>query len=142
MAIRVLALVAILPMYTRAGFPQQVPAKKPPALVRDTDVAEGKNEAEAVLKKEYNPALAEQNLKIGNFYFKKGNYDAAIQRFQDAIEYQPSLVAAYDSLGRAYEKKGDKTRALAVYKDFLTKYPDSSKATDFKSRSARLEKSK
>lgn len=137
-----ICLALILSALTGVGFPQQASTKKPPALIRDTGVAEGKTEAEAVLKKEYNPGLADKNLKIGNFYLKKGNYDAAIQRFQDAIDYQPNLVAAYDALGRAHEKNGDKAKALAVYKDFLAKYPDSSKASDFKSRSARLEKEK
>jgi tetratricopeptide (TPR) repeat protein len=135
-------LAVVLCALTGVGFTQQAPPRKPPALIRDTGVAEGKTEPEAVLKKEYNPGLADQNLKIGNFYFKKGNYDAAIQRFQDAIDYQPNLVAAYDALGRAHEKNGDKAKALAVYKDFLAKYPDSSKASEFKSRSARLEKEK
>lgn len=121
---------------------QQAPPKKAPALIRDTGVAEGKTEAETVIKKEYNPLQAERNLEIGKSYFRKGNYDAAISRFQDAIEYQPSLIAAYDALGRAYEKKGDKARAAAVYKEFITKNPDSSKAADFKSRASRLEKGK
>ncbi len=131
-----------LAAFASAGFIQQTPTKKPPGLIRDTGVAEGKSEAEAVIKKEYNPLLAQKNLEIGKDYFKKGNYNAAISRFQDAIEYQPSLVAAYDALGRAYEKKGDKVKAAAVYRDFLTKYPDSSKASDFKSRASRLEKVK
>ncbi|MGA2263124.1 MAG: tetratricopeptide repeat protein [Acidobacteriota bacterium] len=121
---------------------QQTPPKKPPGLVRDTGVAEGKTDAETAAKKNYSPMLAEENLKIGDSYFKKGNYDAAISRYRDAIEYQPNLVQAYDRLGRAYEKKGDKAKALAVYKDFLNKYPDSPKAADFKSRSGRLEKNK
>ncbi len=120
----------------------QAPPKKPPGLVRDTGVADGKTDAETAAKKEYSPMLAEKSLKIGDFYFKRGNYDAAIPRYQDAIEYQPNLVQAYDGLGRAYEKKGDKAKALAVYKVFLNKYPDSPKAADFKSRSERLEKNK
>jgi tetratricopeptide (TPR) repeat protein len=128
--------------FAAAGIAQQTPPKKPPALVRDTGVAEGKTDAETAVKKEYSPLLADKSLKVGDFYFKKGNYDAAIPRYQDAIEYQPNLVQAYDSLGRAYEKKGDKAKALAVYQDFLKKYPNSSKASDFKSRSARLEKNK
>ena len=135
-------LILFLPALAGAGSVQQRPAKKPPGLIRDTGVAEGKTEAEVVIKKEYNPLLAQKNLEIGRDYFKKGNFNAAISRFQDAIEYQPSLVAAYDALGRAYEKKGDKAKAAAVYRDFVTKYPDSSKAPDFKSRASHLEKVK
>jgi tetratricopeptide (TPR) repeat protein len=138
----VFCLALILSAYTSAGFPRQTTAKKPPALIRDTGVAEGKTEAETVLKKEYNPRLAQKSLEVGKDYFKRGNSEAAISRFLEAIEYQPNLAAAYDALGRAYEKTGDKAKALAVYKDFLAKYPDSPKASDFKSRSARLEKEK
>ncbi len=125
-----------------AGFIQVSTSQKPPALIRDTGVAEGKTNVETAKKKEYNPMLALENLKIGNYYFKKGNYVAAIGRFQDAIEYQPNLIDAYDALGRAYEKKGDKEKAISVYKDVLKRYPESPKAGEFKSRTARLEKKK
>ncbi|MBZ5494780.1 MAG: tetratricopeptide repeat protein [Acidobacteriia bacterium] len=135
-----LMLALLAPM--GSGWAQQAPPKKPPAIIRDTGVAEGKTDAETAVKKEYNPLLAAENLEKGKFYFKRGNYDAAIQRYLDALEYQPNLVAAYDALGRAYEKKGDKSRALAIYKDFLKKYPESPSAADFKSRCARLEKKK
>lgn len=135
------SLVALsLPCFADASPGLQNPPKKPPALIRDTGVAEGKTEADTVIKKEYSPPLAEKSLMIGNGYFKKGNYDAAISRYLEAIDYQPNLVEAYDALGRAYEKKGDKVNALAVYKNFLAKYPDSPKAQEFKSRSAKLEK--
>jgi tetratricopeptide (TPR) repeat protein len=117
---------------------QQAPPRKPPALIRDTGVAEGKAEPEAVIKKEYNPLLAERNMKVGDQYLKRGNYDAAISRYQDALEYQPSLVAAYDALGRAFEKKGNKLKAIAVYQDFLKKYPNSSEAPKFRSRCDKL----
>jgi tetratricopeptide (TPR) repeat protein len=131
-------LALFLTAFASLGSSQQTPPRKPPALIRDTGVAEGKAEPEAVIRKEYNPLLAERNLKVGDQYMKRRNYDAAISRYQDAIEYQPSLVAAYDALGRAFEKKGDKLKAIAVYQDFLKKYPDSSEAPKFKSRSDRL----
>ena len=123
-----------------SGFSQQTPPKKSPTIIRDTDVAEGKTDVEAAVKKEYNPAHAEEDLKVGDFYLKRGNIDAAIQRFQEALEYQPNLPAAADALGRAYEKKGDTAKALAVYRDFVRRNPDSPKIADFKLRGDRLEK--
>jgi tetratricopeptide (TPR) repeat protein len=139
--ILIVSLLALsFPAWAGAPPGQQAPPKKLPALIRDTDVAEGKTESETVLKREYNPLLAEKNLKIGNSYYKKKNYDAAISRYQEAIEYQPNLFEAYKVLGQAFEKKGDKIKALAVYRDFLAQYPDSPLAKEFKSRSARLEK--
>jgi len=115
-------------------------AQKPPVLIRDTAVAEGKVPPETAKNKEFNPHLAAENLKVGDFYLKRKNYTAAIERYRDAIEYQPNLVAAYDALGRAYEKSGAKDKATAVYQDFLKKFPESPRAAEFKSRSARLEK--
>jgi len=131
----------------------QTSPQKPPALIRDTGVAEGKANPETVKEKEYNPMKAEENLRIGEFYFKEGNYVAAIGRYEDAIEYQPNLVAAYDALGRAYEKKADKDKtpeekkadrdkALAVYRNFLKSYPSSPKAAEFQSRCDRLQAKK
>jgi tetratricopeptide (TPR) repeat protein len=137
MSCLVLGLITI----TDTGFAQD-PPRKPPALIRDTGVAEGKIESEVAKKKEFNPLLAEQNLKIGDFYLKKKNYAGAIERYRDALEYQPNLVAAYDALGRVYEKKGDTEKALLVYRDFLNKYPESPKAVEFKSRISRLEQKK
>ena len=127
-------------LLTIPGVAQQAPPKKPPALIRDTAVAEGKTEPEVAVKKEYSPLLAMKNLDVGKQYLKKKNYDAAIQRFRDAIDYDPSLVQAYDNLGRAYEKKGDKAKAVAVYKDFVKMNPDSPKVAEYNSRSSQLEK--
>jgi tetratricopeptide (TPR) repeat protein len=111
-----------------------------PALIRDTDTAEGKETIEPVKPKEYNPMEAEKNLQIGNFYFKGRNYDAAIMRYLEALEYQPDFVKAFDALARAYEKSKQYDKAAAVCRDFLRKHPGSSKAADFKSMLGRLEK--
>ncbi len=135
------AVFLCLFVFAGTGFSQE-PPRKPPVLIRDTAVAEGKAEAEEAVKKEYNPMLAEENLKIGNFYFKRKNYVAAIARYQDALEYQPNLLAAHDALGRAYEKNGDNQKALAVYQSFLKNYPESPKADEFRSRCTKLEKKK
>jgi len=119
---------------------QQSPPSRRPALIRDTDKAEGKEEADANQPKEFNPLLAAKNLKVGDFYFKKKNYIAAIQRYAEAIEYQPNLTEAYEALGRAYEKNGDPAKAVNTYKDFIQKNPDSPKVAEFRVKLAKLEK--
>jgi tetratricopeptide (TPR) repeat protein len=126
------------PMFNLSA--QNQTPRKPPALIRDTDAAEGKADAEPTAKKEPNPILAEQNINIGNFYFKKRNYDAAIQRYLEAIEYQPDSVRAYEALTRAYEKKGDNEKAINAYKEFIEHNPDSPKSPEFRVRLAKLEK--
>jgi tetratricopeptide (TPR) repeat protein len=119
---------------------QSPPQSRKPALIRDTDKAEGKDEADANQPKEFNPLLSEKNLKIGDFYFKRKNYIAAIQRYKDAVDYQPNHTEAYQALGRAYEKNGDPTKAADVYRDFIQKNPDSPKIAEFRSKIAKLEK--
>jgi tetratricopeptide (TPR) repeat protein len=126
-------LTAALP-----AFPQS--HTKKPALIRDTDTAEGKDEAEAAKEKPFNPLEADRSLKIGDYYFKRKNYDAAIQRYMEALEYQPNRFDAYEALGRAYEKQGAPEKALRVYQDFVQKFPDSPRAKEFKEKAAKLEK--
>ena len=115
-------------------------APREPRLIRDTDVAEGKSGIEAETAKEPNPLLAVKNVNIGNYYLKQKNYAAAIQRFLEAIEYQVDLIQAYEGLARAYEKNGEILKAVNAYKGFLKKNPDSPKASDFRSRIAKLER--
>ena len=126
-------LAAAVPVFAQTG-------SRRPALIRDTDTAEGKDEAEAAKEKPFNPMAAEQSMKVGDHYLKRKNYAAAIQRYMEALEYQPNLFAAYEALGRAYEKQGTPEKALLVYRDFLEKYPESDKAGDFRKRVDRLQK--
>jgi outer membrane protein assembly factor BamD (BamD/ComL family) len=111
-----------------------------PKLIIDTDVADGVEKTDAPVVKEPNPLLSEQNVKVGNFYFKKKNYAAAIQRYLEAIAYKPDSVRAYEALIRAYEKNSDPQKAISACKDFLEKNPDSPKAADFRAKIAKLEK--
>jgi Tfp pilus assembly protein PilF len=111
-----------------------------PELIRDTDVAEGKDASEAPKAKEQDPVQAKHSISIGNFYLKQKNYAAAIDRYLEAIEYQPNSIRAYEALARAYEKNGEITKARNTYKTFLDKNPDSPDSSDFRIRLAKLEK--
>ncbi len=118
--------------------PQGRPQK--PALIRDTDTAEGKEEAKVETAKAYDPLMAEKALKIGDFYYKKKNYAAAIERYIEALQYQPNRIDTFEALGKTYEKMGDRVKAVAVYKDFISKNPESPKIPEFRARLAKLEK--
>jgi tetratricopeptide (TPR) repeat protein len=131
----VLLLVGIL-LPGSIGYPQSRPRK--PVLIRDTGVAEGKEGAEK--EKMFNPMEAEKSVIVGNFYLKKKNYAAAIERYLEALEYQPNLIDAYEALARAYEKSGEIEKALAVCNDFISKYPYSPKVKKFRSQLTKLKK--
>jgi tetratricopeptide (TPR) repeat protein len=136
------SLLLILPMlcWILPAPAQAQNVRKPPVLIKDTDIAEGIEHEEEAKPKELNPVLAKENLEIGNFYFKRKNYRAAIQRYLEAIEYQPDMIKAFEALARAYEKNDEVDKAMDTYRNFLEKYPDSPKVSDFRSKLAKLEK--
>jgi tetratricopeptide (TPR) repeat protein len=70
----------------------------------------------------YDPLRAEKSVEIGAFYMKRGNYDADIERFQDATRFEPKLARPYSLLGEAYERKGEVDNALAAYRKYLQVY--------------------
>jgi tetratricopeptide (TPR) repeat protein len=62
-------------------------------------------------------------IQAGQFYFKKGKYDAAIDRFKEAIEYRPGYGLPYRLIGEAYEKKRFKPEAIEWYEKYLRVQP-------------------
>lgn len=71
----------------------------------------------------YNPYIAEHDVEVGTYYLHKGDVDAAIGRFEDAIRERPNLAKPRLLLAEAYEKKGDRQQALRYYKEYLQVFP-------------------
>jgi len=71
----------------------------------------------------WDPLRAEKDLEVGQYYFKKGDVDAAIDRFEDAAAAKPGFAIPYRYLGEAYEKKGQKREAIKSYTRYLDLYP-------------------
>ncbi len=93
--------------------------------------------AQAEQEQAFDPYHAEKSVQIGEFYMKKGNYDAAIDRFQDATRYKPNFARPYRLMGEAYEKKGEKDKAVRSYQKYLEILPS---APDSGSVRKRIEK--
>lgn len=85
----------------------------------------------------YDPYPAQKDLEVGMFYLHKGNVDAAIDRFKDAIQLRPNFAKPRLLLAEAYEKKGDKAEALKYYKEYLEVFPS---APDSKSIRKKIER--
>lgn len=71
----------------------------------------------------WDPLRAEKDLEVGQYYMKKGDIDAAIDRFEDAIDAKPGYALPFRYLGEAQEKKGLKKPALKSYQRYLDLYP-------------------
>lgn len=85
----------------------------------------------------YDPVSAQDDIDVGMFYLHKGDIDAAISRFQDAIRLRSNFAKPRLLLAEAYEKKGDKASARKYYKEYLQVYP---KAPDTKKIQSKIEK--
>ena len=84
-----------------------------------------------------NQTTAVEDIEVGTFYMHKGDTDAAIPRFQDAIRKQPNLGKPRILLAEAYEKKGDNINAAKVYQEYLRAFP---KAPDKNKIEKKIEK--
>jgi tetratricopeptide (TPR) repeat protein len=93
-------------------------------------------EDESVKKKEYgfNPLQASKELQIGNFYFKKGSYRAAAQRFREATQWNAGLAEAWLRLGEAQEKLKDFKAAREAYAKYLELAPDARNAQEIRNK--------
>jgi len=129
----VLLFTAVLPAQ---DIPQ--PARKP-VLIRDTDIAEGK-EPEPAPPKEPSPSRSRENLNIGNTYFKRGNLTGAISRYIEAIAWQEDSIPAHEALARAYERNGELTKAIQTLEAVIEKNPDSKKNREFHAKIDSLRK--
>jgi tetratricopeptide (TPR) repeat protein len=71
----------------------------------------------------WDPLRAEKDMQVGTYYMHKGDLDAAMDRFEDAILAKPGYAVPFRMLGEAQEKKGMKKRAIQSYKRYLDLYP-------------------
>jgi tetratricopeptide (TPR) repeat protein len=61
---------------------------------------------------------------LGNAYFARQQYTAAIDAYKRAIAINPAFSPAYNSLGYAYRPIGNNTDAEAAFKKYIELVPD------------------
>jgi outer membrane protein assembly factor BamD len=70
--------------------------------------------------------LAEYEFYVGNFYFKKGSYNAAANRFLGIIQNYPDSKKEPEALyylGLSYKNLNEYDKALSVLNTLIEKYP-------------------
>ena len=86
----------------------------------------------------WDPLRAEKDLEVGHYYMKKGDLDAAIDRFQDATVAKPGYAIPFRFLAEAQEKKGLKKQAIKSYQRYLDLYPHAEDAEKVKKKIDKL----
>ena len=111
---------------------------RPPDQSKPQQEQEPPEEDESIAPKTYsfNPLEAEKDLKVGSYYFKKGNYKAAMSRFREATMWNPTYAEAFLRLGESEEKLKDKKAAAEAYQKFVTLAPDDKQAEAIKKKLA------
>lgn len=136
--------VLLLPALPAAG---QSSRSDLPSIIRDTDIAEGVEHPEP--PKERNPAEADKNIEVGNFYYKQKNYVGALGRYLVALEYQPDSASAYKAFKKAYNslfktlaKSPNSNERIQQAVDFIQGYlrnsPDSARREEFQEKIRQL----
>jgi len=115
-------------LQARAQDPHQESSSKPanPPSTPPKPAAKQKKESatqNAPDQPAWDPLRAEKDLEVGQYYMKKGDIDAAIDRFQDAAVAKPGYAIPFRFLGEAQEKKGLKKQAIKSYQRYLDLYP-------------------
>jgi tetratricopeptide (TPR) repeat protein len=116
--------------------PRPSPAPKKPAAKKNADNAT----QSAPDQPTWDPLRAEKDLEVGQYYMRKGDVDAAIDRFQDATTAKPGYAIPFRYLGEAQEKKGLKRQAIKSYQRYLDLYPRADDADKVKKKIDKLYK--
>jgi tetratricopeptide (TPR) repeat protein len=98
------------------------PAEPPAAKQKDKSKRDSATQS-APDQPKWDPLRAEKDLEVGQYYMRKGDFDAAIDRFEDAIDAKPGYAIPFRYLGEAQEKKGAKKQAIKSYTKYLDLYP-------------------
>jgi tetratricopeptide (TPR) repeat protein len=120
------------------------PADAPPATPSEKKTLPKKNKDNATEAADdqptWNPQKAEKDLEVGQYYMRKGDVDAAIDRFQEAAVAKPGYALPFRYLGEAQEKKGLRKQAIKSYQRYLDLYPKAEDGDKIKKKIEKLYK--
>ena len=108
----------------------------------DSEVGLVDEDEDQLVEKQYvfNPILAKKELKVGNFYARKGKHQAAAARYLEATRWDPNYADAYWKLGRSREKLEQSDAALEAYRKCLSLEPSGRHANNVRKKIAVLMK--
>ncbi len=143
------------PQYTRNAKAQQLPANSaPPRSDEESssnqtriDLSPPTNDSLAHpdgghvaddVTHEWNPLRAMKDVEVGDYYFRAGNYKAALSRYREALQFKPHDAVATFKLAQALEKSKDFEEARIRYQEYLVILKDGPSAREAKKALERL----
>jgi tetratricopeptide (TPR) repeat protein len=113
------------------------------AAVADLDIPEVSDSPDTSGVQEFhpwNPMKALKDIEVGDYYLKRKNYRAALDRYKEALYYKDGDAVASFRLAVCQEKLGDKAEAKKYYQQYLKILPEGPLAKDARASLDRLAK--
>jgi tetratricopeptide (TPR) repeat protein len=110
------------------------------SAVADLEPADNQNASNVQEFHPWNPMKAMKDVEVGDFYFKRKNYRAALARYKDALYWKENDAIASFRLAQCQEKMGDKKEARKFYEQYLKILPEGPFAKDAHASLDRLAK--
>lgn len=137
------SLLALLLVVSARGHGQDPPPNPPDAPPAAPKKQEPKPKTDpgtqnAPDQPAWDPLRAEKDLEVGRYYMRKGDIDAAIDRFEDATTAKPGYALPFRYLAEAQEKKGMKKQAIKSYTRYLDLYPHAEDADKVRKKIEKL----
>jgi len=86
----------------------------------------------------WDPHKAAKDVEVGDYYFKRKNYKAAIERYKHALIYKQDDAIATFRLAESLDKTGNSSEAVIYYRDYLKILPHGAYAADAQRALSRL----
>ncbi len=90
--------------------------------------------------REWNPMRAMKDVEVGDFYYKQGNYKAALSRFREALQFKPHDAVATFKLAQTLEKAKEFEEARDRYEEYLAILKDGPSEGEARKALERLKK--
>jgi tetratricopeptide (TPR) repeat protein len=90
----------------------------------------------------WNPLKASKDVEVGDYYFKRKNYKAALERYKEALYYKANDAIATYRLAVCQEKLGDKAEARKNFEQYLKILPEGPLAKDARASLEKLSEKK
>ncbi len=94
------------------------------AAVGDLEVADAPDTSSVQEFHPWNPMKARKDIDVGDYYFKRKNYKAAVDRYKEALYYKEGDAVASFRLAVCHEKLGDKAEARRYFEQYLKILPE------------------
>jgi tetratricopeptide (TPR) repeat protein len=111
---------------------------RPAPTVTKEEVPQEEDENLKTEEYAFNPLRAEKELTVGNYYYKKGSYRAAANRYREATKWNPGYSEAWLRLGEAAAKQKDTVAEKEAFAKYLEISPDAKDAPEIRKKLEKL----